>query len=397
MLCEKGSIACEQSSRNWGWIITCGRDDREIPASGLADRLWAEIPGLVEADVGYRRTGIARLYDRDEPLAVAEAWCRRAGPQGLDARILSSREVADLYPGASRPFRGALYAPSDAVAEPQKAAPAMARAARRFGATILTGCAVRALDIEAGRVAGVFTERGRIRADAVVLAGGAWSRLFCDGLGIRLAQLPVQASVMRTAPFDGPVPAAVTQHFSFRKRLDGGYTIGDPLHTIAPLTPSSFRFLPDFMGNLKMSWRRLKPTGRRFLAEWSDARRRGPEAVSAYERTRVNDPDPTPRFVEATHRRLVERFPAFAGVPVVETWAGLLDVTADAVPVISRVDRIPGFYIGTGFSGHGFTLGPAAGHLLAELATGATPSVDLAAFRASRFADGSRPQPQVGF
>ena len=87
----------------------------------------------------------------------------------------------------------------------------------------------------------------------------------------------------------------------------------------------------------------------------------------------------------------------FASVPVVQSWAGLLDVTADAVPVLSAVHTLPGFYIGTGFSGHGFTLGPAAGHVLADLATGSTPSIDLSPFRVARFSDGSRPKPQVGF
>ncbi|MBK1842946.1 FAD-binding oxidoreductase [Azospirillum sp. YIM B02556] len=398
VLCEKGHIAGEQSSRNWGWIITCGRDDREIPISILSARLWRGMPELVEADIGYRATGIARLYDSDAPIAVAEAWIRRAAPQGLDARMLSGAEVATLFPGATRPFKGGLFASGDAVAEPQRAAPAIARAAQRGGAVILTNCAVRALDTEAGRVSGVWTERGRIKADAVVLAGGAWSRLFCDSLDVRLSQLLVQASVMRTAPLaGGPLPAAVTQHYSFRRRADGGYTIGDPFNTLAPITPSSFRFLRDFTPMLRMSWRRLRPTAGRFMTELRDARRQPPEAASAYERTRVNDPGPDQRFIDEARRRLVERFPIFGTVAVEQSWAGLLDVTPDAIPVISSVPAIPGFHIGTGFSGHGFTLGPGAGHVLADLATGSRPAVDVTPFSITRFSDGSRPDPQVGF
>jgi glycine/D-amino acid oxidase-like deaminating enzyme len=64
VLCEKGHIAGEQSSRNWGWIITCGRDDREIPISVLAARLWGEMTGMVEADIGYRATTTATLPSR---------------------------------------------------------------------------------------------------------------------------------------------------------------------------------------------------------------------------------------------------------------------------------------------------------------------------------------------
>ena len=398
VLCEKGHIAGEQSSRNWGWIITCGRDDREIPISVLAARLWGEMTGMVEADIGYRATGIARLYDSDAPIAVAEAWCRGRPRRASTPASSPAREVATLFPGATRPFKGGLFAEGDAVAEPQRAASAIARAAQRKGARILTNCAVRALDTEAGRVSGVWTERGRIKADAVVLAGGAWSRLFCDSLDVRLSQLLVQASVMRTAPLSGgPLPAAVTQHYSFRRRADGGYTIGDPFNTLAPITPSSFRFMRDFTPTLRMSWRRLRPTASRFMTELRDARRRPRDAASAYEETRVNDPDPDRRFTDETRRRLIERFPIFGTVPVEQSWAGLLDVTPDAVPVISSVPSIPGFHVGTGFSGHGFTLGPGAGHVLADLATGTEPAVDVTPFSIARFSDGSRPKPQVGF
>jgi glycine/D-amino acid oxidase-like deaminating enzyme len=398
VLCEKGHIAGEQSSRNWGWIINCGRDDREIPISLLSGQLWREMSGLVEAEIGYRATGIARLYDTNEPISRARAWCKRAQPMGSDARVLNSSEIDSLFPGASRPFRGALYSPTDAVAEPQKATSAIVNAAQRWGAIVLTNCAVRSLDLTGGRIGGVITEHGRIQCDTVVLAAGAWSRLFCDALGVKLAQLTVQASVMRTGPVAGaPLPAGVTDRFSFRRRLDGGYTIGDPFHTIAPITPASFRLLPDFTEMLRTSWRRLTPSLSRFGTEWRHAKRRSASEPSAYEEVRVNDPDPSKTFLKKAHAQLVERFPAFKSAQILQQWAGLLDVTADSIPVISTVDKIPGFLVGTGFSGHGFTLGPGAGHVLADLAVGEDPVVDITPFRVSRFWDGSRPRPEVGF
>ena len=73
------------------------------------------------------------------------------------------------------------------------AAPAIAEAARAHGAVILTGCAVRGIDLQGGRVAGVVTEKGRIACDSVVLAGGAWSRLFCGNAGVDFPQLKVLA------------------------------------------------------------------------------------------------------------------------------------------------------------------------------------------------------------
>ena len=78
---------------------------------------------------------------------------------------------------------------------------------------------------------------------------------------------------------------------------------------------------------------------------------------------------------------------------VAESWGGVIDVTPDAVPVISGVDTLPGFFIATGFTGHGFGIGPGAGRLTADLVAGDPPVVDPTPFRYSRFTDGSRPQP----
>jgi glycine/D-amino acid oxidase-like deaminating enzyme len=83
---------------------------------------------------------------------------------------------------------------------------------------------------------------------------------------------------------------------------------------------------------------------------------------------------------------LSRTFPVFAGMQVAGSWGGMIDVTPDAVPVIDRVEALPGFFLATGFSGHGFGIGPGAGRLIAELVTGDTPVVDPAPFRFSRFA-----------
>jgi glycine/D-amino acid oxidase-like deaminating enzyme len=71
----------------------------------------------------------------------------------------------------------------------------------------------------------------------------------------------------------------------------------------------------------------------------------------------------------------------------------MIDVMPDAIPVISAVDNVPGFFIATGFSGHGFGIGPGAGRLIADIVMGATPLVNPAPFRLSRFTDGSNSKP----
>ena len=79
-----------------------------------------------------------------------------------------------------------------------------------------------------------------------------------------------------------------------------------------------------------------------------------------------------------------------------ESWAGMIDATPDAVPVISPVDSLPGLHIATGFSGHGFGIGPGAGRLAADLVSGAPPVVDPYPFRYSRMIDGTKLVPDAG-
>jgi glycine/D-amino acid oxidase-like deaminating enzyme len=134
----------------------------------------------------------------------------------------------------------------------------------------------------------------------------------------------------------------------------------------------------------------------RFMAEVRTPKTWSFDQPSPFEAVRVLDPAPDEARNAAAVERMKTLFPAAAGIKVVQHWAGLIDVTPDAVPVISPVESLPGLTIATGFSGHGFGIGPAAGRLAADLATGARPIVDPAPFRFSRFSDGSKIVVDVG-
>ena len=121
------------------------------------------------------------------------------------------------------------------------------------------------------------------------------------------------------------------------------------------------------------------------------------DAASPFESVRTLDPEPyRPILDEATPSPSPRRSRRSATSQVAESWGGVIDVTPDAVPVISAVDTLPGFFIATGFTGHGFGIGPGAGRLMAELVTGAAPVVDPTPFRYSRFTDGSKVEAIAG-
>jgi glycine/D-amino acid oxidase-like deaminating enzyme len=394
-LCEKGHIAGEQSSRNWGWCRKMVRDPRELPLVIESLRLWEGMNRTVEAETGFRNCGIMYLAETPAALARLEGWLDHSREYQLDTTVIDGAEVTKLLPGLAKPWAGALYTPSDGKAEPQKAAPAIAEAARRHGAAILTGCAVRGIETAAGRIAGVVTEKGRIACQSVVLAGGAWSRLFCGNLGIELPQLKVLGSVMRTERLDGgPEISASGGLFGYRKRMDGGYTVATLGVRTIDLAPDSFRLFPDYLPSVRLHWKKLRfRVGRPFLDEWQTRRRWLLDEASPFEAVRVLDPAADPFVVERARASIAESFPAFRNVAVAESWGGMIDVMPDAIPVISAVDTLPGFFIATGFSGHGFGIGPGAGRLIADMVTGAPPIVDPAPFRLSRFTDGSNPRP----
>ncbi|ODT14797.1 MAG: D-amino-acid oxidase [Kaistia sp. SCN 65-12] len=398
-LCEKGGIGQEQSSRNWGWVRISRRDPREIPLMAEALRLWADLDRRTGRDTGYRRAGIVFTCATDKEYADHERWNGNLEGYQLDSRMLSGAEFDAMFPGSRMNLKGALYTAADGRAEPQKAAPAIAEAARDKGAAVLTECAVRGIERSAGAVSGVVTERGRIACKSVVLAGGAWSGLFAGLYGLRLPQLKVMNTVMRTRPLEGgPEQAIWADGFATRKRQDGGYTIASGHENIVDIVPNSFRFASDFLPALRMEWRSLKfRLGGRFFDEARIARRWTMDEASPFEYCRVLDPKPSTKLSDLALANLKRAFPVFESVEIAQRWAGYIDVTPDAVPVISAVDGIPGFHMATGFSGHGFGIGPAAGKLMADIVTGGTPLVDPANFRFSRFSDGSKVEPLSGF
>lgn len=386
-LIEKGRIAGEQSSRNWGYCRMQGRDIAEVPLALESLRIWDRMNARVEAEVGFVRAGACYLCRTPKEVAVYEAWLEHARIYQVGSQVIGPVEIDRVAPGSSRRWAGALYTPNDGRAEPFVAVPLMAEAARRKGAAVVTECAARGLEMKAGRVSGVVTERGTVACEVAVLAGGAWSRLFCGNMGVDFPQLKILGTVLRTEPLSGPPELAVAgPDFAFRKRRDGGYTVARRNKYEAHIVPDSFRlfgaFAPTLMKSLKEA--RLRVSGR-FVEELRIPRHWPLDGPTPFEAMRILDPAPNPAIANEAMRNLQAAFPAFAPAKVADMWGGLIDTTPDAIPVIGPVPQVPGFYLASGFSGHGFGIGPGAGRLMSELVTGSTPVVDPAPFRFERF------------
>ncbi|WP_343315909.1 FAD-binding oxidoreductase [Brucella sp. BE17] len=391
-LFEKGEIAGEQSSRNWGWCRRTGRDSREMPLINESMRLWEGMNQRTGRETGFRITGIAYAADKPEQLARFEEWIAIARAHGIETRLLNGNDIQELAPGLTRRLVGGMLTPLDGRAEPQKAVPAFAAKAQQDGAVIVQNCAVRDIETTNGRIAAVLTEKGSVKCDTVVVAGGAWSRLILSAFETRLPQLKVRSSVFRTAPIDGGVePAIAFSDFALRKRLDGGYTVASLTGSIADIAPDNFRFFRDFIPSLSSEWRSLRfRFGKQFFEEALQWKLRPADQISIFEKIRVLDPKPHRPTNAAILTKLKEAFPAFASATIAQQWAGYIDTMPDIIPVISPVPGTEGLIVATGFSGHGFGIGPGAGRLVADMASGETPIVDPTPFHISRFSDGSK-------
>ena len=136
--------------------------------------------------------------------------------------------------------------------------------------------------------------------------------------------------------------------------------------------------------------------GLRFLREAVMRKHWRLDEKSPFERVRILDPKPYRGILDEALQALQQDFPAFQGIAVQERWAGMIDATPDAVPVMDAIAKIPGLFVASGFSGHGFGLAPGAGKLMAEIITGEKPCVDPSPFKHDRFGWFKRAAPTTG-
>jgi glycine/D-amino acid oxidase-like deaminating enzyme len=388
-LIEKGDIAGEQSSRNWGWVHQQVRYPQLIPLAVMSTRIWAGLEDELGADLEWEQGGNFSLGFDDEDLADFETWREPARELGLETAMLTRNEVAALVPEMRGPWIGAIHVPSDGQASPQKATAAFAAAAERHGARIHTGCAVERVEVAGASVEGVITEEGRIRTSQVVCAAGAWSARLARPLGLRLPQQSVRSTVVRTAPTEAITKVtAWGDRVTFRQDREGRFIVAGGGGAIYDLDLDVLRnlrqFLPTAWRNRR--WLSLRAGGPLFrdlrtLVPRSEARRH------PWAHLRDIDPAPHRKGAQQAIGRFYELFPSLADLPVEQAWAGNIDSTPDQAPALGWVGSPAGFMFATGFSGHGFAMGPGAGKVVSELILDEGPSLDLHRYRFARFAE----------
>ncbi len=330
-----------------GWTLAgvrqSGRHPAELPLARKAVAMWADLAERLDGTTHYRRHGNLRLARTEAEVPVIQALVEEQLAAGLDIEFLSDNsQIRAIAPAISDHVMAASICSSDGHADPQATVESFVRAAERAGATLRFGERALAIETDDGRVTGVRTDREVIPAGRVVLAAGVFGNELLEPLGLRVPLEVPMVTLVRSIPCETKLEQVIgvaNADCGGRQEADGRWRVTSG------------------------------------LVPWHGG-------MQATPRPAVH---PSAASILQTIGLFSAVVPAFSEARVEDVWAGLIDLTPDALPVIEAPVEIAGLTIAMGFSGHGFCLGPLTGRILACLVQGQEPDVDLSPFRLGRF------------
>ena len=334
---ERGLVGGQASGSNYGGVRQQGRHPAELPVAARSHEIWKRLPELIGTDCEFVQTGHLKLARSEAEAAELAAYLPVACEHGLEVELLDRAAVRARYPWLGSSVVAASFAPQDGSANPRLLSPALARAARQSGATILEGTAVTALHYQAKRFT-AETATGAFTAPVLLNTAGFWGGWVAARFGEPVPIRHHTPNMMVTEPVSyfihpniGVAGGAVYMRQIPRGNIiiGGGYGSGDP----------------------------AVPMSR-----------------------------PSPEVTLRTMRHAAALVPELAGVSVIRSWSGIDGMMPDKIPVVGPSLTTPGLFHAFGFSGHGFQLGPAIGAILCELALDGRTQTSLEGLSIARFA-----------
>jgi sarcosine oxidase, subunit beta len=346
VLLDKDALGSGSTSKAAGGVRAQFSDPVNVTLGARSLETFRNFSALFGQEIDLHQVGYLFLLSTPESVAAFEANVALQNDLGIPSRMIGVEEARRLSPLVSTDgLLAAAYSPTDGHCTPESVVLGYASAARRAGATLLPHCAATGIDVRDGCIVGVRTEAGTIRTDTVVCAAGAWSAEVGSWVGVDLPVTPLRRQILVTEPVPG---------------LD-------------PHTPFTIDFDTSFYFHAE---------GRGLLLGMSD-----PDETPGFKLTRSDGW--LPRLGEAIERRA----PALAEIGIAGGWAGLYEMTPDHNALVGRAETVENFLYATGFSGHGFLMGPAVGEVMRDLYLGEETFVDIGGLSAARFADlGVRPE-----
>ena len=291
--------------------------------------LWHRLPQQAGKDFGFEACGVLFVTDSPAELEDWSRWRTMATTHGVACDQLTQAEVEQRIPAGTKRWVGGLYSAEDGRAEPARVVPELAKACQALGVRIYEQCAARVLDVVDGRVRGVATERGLIKSNAVLCAGGVWTALFARKHGVDVPQGFVHGSVLCTEP-GAPVfdVSVATPTFCARRRSDDGYTVAMSGRGTVHITPSLLRHAWKFLPLYRIRRKGLKVRlGKAFFDElfapdWNA------DTASPFEKSRTLDPAPDPELLARALAEFRSGMPGMQAARGASSWGASVDSLA---------------------------------------------------------------------
>ncbi len=278
-------------------------------------------------DPGYVWDGALRTAtDRASEEFLARVYSQQR-EEGLEAEWLTGEEAQSLEPALSERVTAGLYFPKDGQVNPPQLVKALAHAAVAYGASIQEATRVTEFLVESGRVTGVRTVRGEVYAETVILAGGAFSNLLSEQLGVYLPLYPVKGQMLVSSIWPSPIRANIWG-------------------------PANFYLVPKKDGRL---------------------------IIGATEEPEVYDRRPTLGGVAELSRAAVGLVPELSGALFAGAWGGLRP-GAPTGPILGPVEGWEGLLVATGHFRNGVLLSVVTGEIISALVLQESPPVDVSPF-----------------
>ncbi len=339
---EKSDIGGEASGSNGGGVRQSARKPEELPLAMASIQLYGQLHEELGLDVEYVRQGNLRLCIDDGDIANMSQAVANQKALGLELEMLDAKQVKEINPWVSDMVIGASFCPTDGHANPFLVTYGFMRKAKELGAVFRTHEEVKDIRLQKGRVSAVITDKGVIETDLVVNAAGVAGRAIANMVGLDLPMRPIYSEALITEPYPKMFPQMVgTAKSTFYGRQ----------------VPHGPFFWGGFTGSEEFIYRGGKPL---YYGVGS----------------RIS-------------QMVLEFFPALKDVHVIRTWSGIIAQMSDGIPVLGLTDEVPGFVFCTGFSGHGFGLGPIIGKLMCELIMDCQVSIAINNFCFGRFQGGT--------
>ena len=336
---EKGTVGGEASGRNGGMISERIDEPALIPMGVESVRLWETLHDELGYPTEFIQQGRLQVAVSEEEMGELFSERDQALRHGVSVDLLDPWEIRDMIPGLSERTLGGMFSPNAGHANPQRSVQAFAWAFQDRGGRLYQNTVVTGIQVADGRVTSVETTAGTIVADVVVAAAGPQTALMAEMVGVHVPVAPARVEILATAPIEPLFKIALVGNGLYgRQAARGNLLFGGGAH------------------------------------EWTDV-------DLTTEPSKPNTP-----LIRNIARRLAELLPGAADVPVIRSWAGVVEQAPDYLPIIDILD-CPSNYIVVTASAHGFGISPATGKVVSDLVLYGESSIDISGLGLGRFSD----------